>query len=528
MQHFNPSRSGNAAMGSQDEPPPFPSHIKITTYNDWPFSRYREENGTIIGEGYAFELLKLLIRKFNFTYTIVPPREDIIGNEERGMLQQIYDGEVDMAVAFIPILSSFRNICDYSAPLDEMDTTFLLKRPGTSATGSGLTAPFSTRVWYLILISLLVVGPTIYLIIYLRGKFARDEKAEKFTFLTCMWFVYGALLKQGTTASPMGDSTRLVFATWWIFITILTSFYTANLTAFLTLSRFTLGVNSLDELVYGRYSWVIVNGRSIHTLLPIESDDTRMLVKSKSWGYGYVTREYNMSYNSILKKVKDGRVFILERTLAQMAIFEDYRNKTRDAMDEERKCTYVISESNVLARPRGFAFPVGSTIKQHVNSEMIPAVEGGLVKHFKLEKLPQAQICPLNLKSKERRLKVSDLMMTYKVVFAGMGVGVIIFLMELFTIFIRWVARHEAFRNCCRRNEVKGPSEPEDPWDYPKKTDTNFWIRTPPPVYQMNEEVSHKTYSINGRDYYIVKEETGDQRLIPIRTPSAYLFQYIH
>lgn len=44
------------------------------------------------------------------------------------------------------------------------------------------------------------------------------------------------------------DSTRMLFASWWIFITILTSFYTANLTAFLTLSRFTLPINTWDDL----------------------------------------------------------------------------------------------------------------------------------------------------------------------------------------------------------------------------------------------------------------------------------------
>jgi ionotropic glutamate receptor len=64
---------------------------------------------------------------------------------------------------------------------------------------------------------------------------------------------------------------------------------------------------------------------------------------------------------------------------------------------------------------------------------MTAAVEGGLVKHFKLEKLPEAQICPLNLKSKERRLKISDLWMTYKVVFAGMGVSIIVFILEFFS-----------------------------------------------------------------------------------------------
>lgn len=73
-----------------------------------------------------------------------------------------------MAVAFLPLLSQFRNLCDYSTPLDEMDTTFLMKRPAVSSSGSGLLAPFSTKVWLYILLSLLVVGPTIFIFITLR------------------------------------------------------------------------------------------------------------------------------------------------------------------------------------------------------------------------------------------------------------------------------------------------------------------------------------------------------------------------
>lgn len=51
-----------------------------------------------------------------------------------------------------------------------------------------------------------------------------------------------------------------MFATWWIFITILTSFYTANLTAFLTLSRFTLPINNWNDLYRSETEFVSVKG----------------------------------------------------------------------------------------------------------------------------------------------------------------------------------------------------------------------------------------------------------------------------
>lgn len=68
------------------------------------------------------------------------------------------------------------------------------------------------------------------------------------------------LKKQFSTLSPISDSTRLMFATWWIFITILTSFYTANLTAFLTLSRFTLPINNWNDLYRSETEFVSVKG----------------------------------------------------------------------------------------------------------------------------------------------------------------------------------------------------------------------------------------------------------------------------
>lgn len=68
------------------------------------------------------------------------------------------------------------------------------------------------------------------------------------------------------------DSTRLIFATWWIFITILTSFYTANLTAFLTLSKFTLPINSWDDIYRTEKEFVSTRGGCIeYAILNVSS-----------------------------------------------------------------------------------------------------------------------------------------------------------------------------------------------------------------------------------------------------------------
>lgn len=68
------------------------------------------------------------------------------------------------------------------------------------------------------------------------------------------------------------DSTRLLFATWWIFITILTSFYTANLTAFLTLSRFTLPINNVDDIIKKDKNFVSQRGGLVEYAIKNVSD----------------------------------------------------------------------------------------------------------------------------------------------------------------------------------------------------------------------------------------------------------------
>lgn len=113
-------------------------------------------------------------------------------------------------MAFLPILSDTRNFIKYSVTtLDEGEWIMLMKRPVISATGTGLLAPFTFSVWILILISLLVVGPLIYCIIFVRNWLTGDRTQRQYGLPHCMWFVYGALLKQGSTLSPISGTPPL-------------------------------------------------------------------------------------------------------------------------------------------------------------------------------------------------------------------------------------------------------------------------------------------------------------------------------
>ena len=58
-----------------------------------------------------------------------------------------------------------------------------------------------------------------------------------------------SLTPQGGGEAPKNLSGRMVAATWWLFGFIIIASYTANLAAFLTVSRLAVDINSLDDLM---------------------------------------------------------------------------------------------------------------------------------------------------------------------------------------------------------------------------------------------------------------------------------------
>lgn len=171
---------------------------------------------------------------------------------------------------------------------------------------------------------------------------------------------------------------------------------------------------------------------------------------------------------------------------------------------------------------------------------LIALVEAGIIKRAKLRDLPLAEVCPVDLRSTERQLTNSDLLLTYKVVIAGYIIALVVFLVEL---AIRLTANSYKRRkttgkccactfSCCKsKRQPKKVATPELVYITKNRlldSQISLQKRSVRPLYQNvpHNLVQGKKHCINGRDYYVVIDRGGDQRLIPIRTPSAFLFQY--
>uniref|UniRef100_A0A1B0CLI0 Uncharacterized protein n=2 Tax=Lutzomyia longipalpis TaxID=7200 RepID=A0A1B0CLI0_LUTLO len=515
--------------------------LRVVTLNDYPLSFVDTVNDTAIGAGVSFDLLEFLTEKFNFTYEVVVPENNIVGSTQDfdgSLIELLENGKADFAAAFLPILTDARERIYYSkTTLDEGEWIMIMTRPAESATGSGLWAPFDLNVWILILLSLICVGPIIYLLIIIRMKLTKDRDQHIYSLPHCIWFVYGALMKQGSTLSPVGDSTRLLFATWWIFITILTSFYTANLTAFLTLSKFTLPINNVGDILRKQKTFVANRGGAVE--YAIKNKDEALTQLSRMVEKNLV--KFSMSSNDtdiLLQDVeKRNYLYVRDRPAINHLIYRDYvYRKTISLTDEKIQCPFAVAKAPFMTRKRAFAYPKNSSLHLLFDPVLLHLVESGIVKYKLWQGLPNAEICPSNLVSTERQLRNGDLMMTYYISIAGFYTSTVVFVSELFFRFLNT-------RGICipkgERGHLRGKSNTH------KENFTADSMTPPPPyttlfhrsrnilggiteqnVFAMRETNTLQRKNINGREYVVVQGSDGVSRLIPLRVPSAALFQY--
>ncbi|CAB3368170.1 Hypothetical predicted protein [Cloeon dipterum] len=382
--------------------------LRVATIEDMPLSGTVRLNGTLHGVGMVFEILSLLENMLNFSVQVVPSANPI---------SSAYKGEVDLVAAFLPVPRHPDGLI-YSTPVTADKWVFLMQRPRKSLIGTSLLEPFTLEVWMLTLFALVLMGPLIFAIIKLRQKLvhASGPKSRVYRLNECVWFTYGAIMKQGSPLDPTDDTTRLLFATWWIFITILTSYYTANLTAFLTLSRFSLPISHPEELAEKNIKWFGKSGGALEQAISGDDEEMQYLKDSLDSGQGQLIE---CTSEEIVNLVLQNHVYLGELRKVQSLVFENYMKNIDRFDDAISRCQMVNTLEPFLLRPMAIAFRDNSSYHSIFDPVLRTMVEGGVITHILNSNSSQSEVCPLNLGNAEKQLKLADFTSTYLAVIFG-------------------------------------------------------------------------------------------------------------
>ncbi|CAG7815216.1 unnamed protein product, partial [Allacma fusca] len=213
-------------------------------------------------EGYCIDLLEYIRNdlKFNFTIRNVSEygymKEDY-PHDWTGMVRELKDRQADIALGAMSVMAERESVVDFTVPYyDLVGISILMRKPRATTSLFKFLTVLENDVWMCILGAYFFTSVLMWIFDRWspysyqnnREKYEDDEEKREFNLKECLWFCMTSLTPQGGGEAPKNLSGRLVAATWWLFGFIIIASYTANLAAFLTVSRLDAPIESLDDL----------------------------------------------------------------------------------------------------------------------------------------------------------------------------------------------------------------------------------------------------------------------------------------
>ncbi|CAN7937960.1 unnamed protein product, partial [Ixodes hexagonus] len=238
--------------------------FRITTIVQPPFIvRKNGSNGENQFEGYCIDLINHIKEILKFEYVITEVKDKMFGSIDKttkqwnGMIRELVDKNADIALGPISVMAERETVVDFTVPYyDLVGISILMKKPEVKSSLFKFLTVLEGNVWGCILAAYFFTSFLMYLFDRLspysyrnnKEKYKDDEEKRDFNLKECLWFCMTSLTPQGGGEAPRNLSGRLVAATWWLFGFIIIASYTANLAAFLTVSRLDSPIESLDDL----------------------------------------------------------------------------------------------------------------------------------------------------------------------------------------------------------------------------------------------------------------------------------------
>ncbi|XP_067881332.1 glutamate receptor ionotropic, delta-1-like, partial [Heterodontus francisci] len=199
-------------------------------------------------KGFSIDVLDALAKNLGFKYEIYQAMDHKYGSQLpngswNGMIGELINKKADIAVSAITITPERESVVDFSKRYMDYFVGILLKKPEEKINIFSIFAPFDLAVWACIAAAIPLVGVLIFVLNRVHVVRAQTPThpqtppSTSNTLHSAIWLVYGAFVQQGGDSPMNSVAMRIVMGSWWLFTLIVCSSYTANLAAFLTVSR---------------------------------------------------------------------------------------------------------------------------------------------------------------------------------------------------------------------------------------------------------------------------------------------------
>uniref|UniRef100_A0A7E4W6R4 PBPe domain-containing protein n=1 Tax=Panagrellus redivivus TaxID=6233 RepID=A0A7E4W6R4_PANRE len=237
-------------------------HYRIVTIIQEPFIQYTTNGSYAEFEGYCIDLMNQIQEELQITYEIYLVPDGKFGSVDsrgswNGLMGDCTTGKADIILAPMSVMAEREIDVDFTVPYyDLVGMTILMKKSDAGYSLFKFMKVLEWPVWVCIIAAYVLTSFLLWIFdkfspySYVNNieKFKEDPEKRIFTLKESLWFCMTSLTPQGGGEAPKNISGRLVAATWWLFGFIIIASYTANLAAFLTVSRLEQPITSLDDL----------------------------------------------------------------------------------------------------------------------------------------------------------------------------------------------------------------------------------------------------------------------------------------
>ncbi|XP_019408175.1 PREDICTED: glutamate receptor ionotropic, delta-2 [Crocodylus porosus] len=410
--------------------------LRVVTVLEEPFVMVSEN---VLGkpkkyQGFSIDVLEALANYLGFKYEIYVAPDHKYGSPQEdgswnGLIGELVFKRADIGISALTITPDRENVVDFTTRYMDYSVGVLLRKAEKTVDMFACLAPFDLSLWACIAGTVLLVGLLVYLLNWLNPPRLQMGSMTSTTLYNSMWFVYGSFVQQGGEVPYTTLATRMMMGAWWLFALIVISSYTANLAAFLTVTRIENSIQSLQDLSrqtdipYGTvldsavYEHVRVKGMN-----PFERDS----MYSQMWR---MINRSNGSENNVLEstagiqKVKYGNyAFVWDAAVLEYVAIND------------PDCSFYTVGNTIADRGYGIALQHGSPYRDVFSQRILELQQNGDMDILKHKWWPRNGQCDLyssvDTKQKGSALDIKSFSGVFCILAAGIVLSCLIAMLE--------------------------------------------------------------------------------------------------
>ncbi|GFR17110.1 lig_chan-Glu_bd domain-containing protein [Trichonephila clavata] len=381
---------------------PIPPMLDVTT----------DETGRLVPVGTEGIFMDTILKALRFQYELyIQPDGEwgrVLNGNWTGMIGTLLNRQADLAWTWLTVNEERSTVVKFSTSYYVDVTTFGVVKPNPYPPAYTIVYPFDMGVWFAIL-SVLLLMPLVFIILKVYCSHCP-------AFLN----VFGSILKQPLSSITETTEVRILIASWLLFTTLISFFYSSVLLSFMTKPLEKRHVRTFQELSKAVEEGEIISYANSHSAV------LKYILQSD--------QEYLSSLGKTVVKNKwytDEFVYTKPLTAKENIAYIYSRFFLQRKNDLPGTRFLIISDDSLLSSNIAVAMREDFCYKERLNTMITRATEAGLFTHYIHKYSLRSAMAKDDEENQTKSLTVSDISGVLFILGVGLVLSTIILVIEL-------------------------------------------------------------------------------------------------